>query len=164
MLCTQAQKVTCYTTTEGEAWQQSRNNLPQMRERYPHLRFMCSESECGNGSMEHGWGKHATSSSITGPYTLDTLYNDGEPLRHEAPTVWKRLGEERWVLMYDNYSKDPDNFGFAETTDFRVFTSIGHFDEPGCIMTRTNFIEQKHGSVMPVTVHELETLIEHWNN
>jgi hypothetical protein len=115
-------------------------------------------------ASEHGWGKHATSSSITGPYTLDTLYNDGEPLRHEAPTVWKRLGEERWVLMYDNYSKDPDNFGFAETTDFRVFTSIGHFDEPGCIMTRTNFIEQKHGSVMPVTVHELETLIEHWNN
>lgn len=113
-------------------------------------------------ASEHGWGKHATGACITGPYTLDTLYSDGEPLRHEAPTIWKRLGEERWVLMYDNYSKNPTNFGFAETTDFKTFTSIGHFDEPGCPMTRTNFIEQKHGSVLPVTKQELQRLIKHW--
>lgn len=113
-------------------------------------------------ASQHGWGKHATATCITGPYVLDREYSDGEPLRHEAPTIWKRLGKDCWVLMYDNYSKEPTNFGFAETTDFKTFTSIGHFDEPGCPMKRTNFSEQKHGSVMTVTAQELERLINYW--
>lgn len=115
-------------------------------------------------ASQHGFGKHATSSSITGPYTLDTLYSDGEPLRHEAPCIWKYHGEERWVLMYDNYSKTPTNFGFAETTDFKTFTSIGHFDDRGSKMTRTNFSEQKHGGVVAVTQEEIDRLIEYWDN
>lgn len=113
-------------------------------------------------ASQHGFGKHATSNCITGPYTLDTLYSDNEPLRHEAPCIWKRGGEKRWVLMYDNYSKSPTNFGFAETTDFKTFTSIGHFDEPGCKMTRTNFSEQKHGAVVAATRKEIEKLVEYW--
>ena len=35
----------------GTQWE-CRNNLPQMRKRYPNLRFMVSESECGNGCMD----------------------------------------------------------------------------------------------------------------
>jgi glucosylceramidase len=41
----------------GTQWE-CRNNLPQMRQRYPNLRFMQSESECGNGSMDWAAGEH----------------------------------------------------------------------------------------------------------
>ena len=35
-----------------------RENLPKLRERYPQLRLMMSESECGNGSMDWKAGEH----------------------------------------------------------------------------------------------------------
>ena len=41
----------------GTQWE-CRNNLPQMRKRYPNLRFMVSESECGNGCMDWKAGEH----------------------------------------------------------------------------------------------------------
>lgn len=41
----------------GTQWE-CRNNLPAMRERYPRHRFMVSESECGNGSMDWKAGEH----------------------------------------------------------------------------------------------------------
>lgn len=41
----------------GTQWE-CRNNLPQLRMRYPKLRFMMSESECGNGEMDWKAGEH----------------------------------------------------------------------------------------------------------
>ncbi len=41
----------------GTQWE-CRNNLPEMRKRYPSHRFMVSESECGNGSMDWKAGEH----------------------------------------------------------------------------------------------------------
>ncbi|MBO4662908.1 MAG: beta-glycosidase [Bacteroidaceae bacterium] len=41
----------------GTQWE-CRDNLPALRQRYPNLRFMCSESECGNGSMNWKAGEH----------------------------------------------------------------------------------------------------------
>lgn len=41
----------------GTQWE-CRNNLPAMRQRYPNHRFMVSESECGNGSMDWKAGEH----------------------------------------------------------------------------------------------------------
>ena len=41
----------------GTQWE-CRNNLPQLRERYPELHLMMSESECGNGSMDWKAGEH----------------------------------------------------------------------------------------------------------
>mgnify|MGYP002852959192 FL=1 len=106
--------------------------------------------------------KHATSPSITGPYTLDNLYDDGERQGHEAPNCWKRLGQDKWVVMFDNYSRRPHNFGFVETTDFRNFTMIGYFDGEGSPMKRANFSEQKHGAVAPLTVKEAKALEKYW--
>lgn len=106
--------------------------------------------------------KHATSPSITGPYTLDNLYDDGERQGHEAPNCWKRLGQDKWVVMFDNYSRRPHNFGFVETSDFRNFTMIGYFDGEGSPMKRANFSEQKHGAVAPLTVKEAKALEKYW--
>ena len=41
----------------GTQWE-CRYNLPELRKRYPNLRFMQSESECGNGSMDWRAGEH----------------------------------------------------------------------------------------------------------
>ena len=114
-------------------------------------------------SHEHGaTPKHAASNKITGPYILDNYYHDGERQGHEAPSCWKRLGTDTYVLMYDNFSRRPMNFGFVETKDFFNYQPIGYFDDPGCPMKRTNFSEQKHGSVTYITEEELQRLEEHW--
>lgn len=113
-------------------------------------------------ATQHGLPVHATSDCVTGPYVQDASFSDGESQRHEAPNVWKRIGEEKWIMMFDNYSRNPHNFGFLETTDFKTFTPIGYFDEPESPMKRTNFAEQKHGAVVQVTKAELKALIAHW--
>ena len=115
-------------------------------------------------SHEHGATPvHATSHDITGPYAIDTLYNDHGRGGHEAPNCWKRIGEDKYVLMFDNYSMRPHNFGFVETSDFKTFTPIGHFDEQGCPLHRTNFSEQKHGAVIWLTKKEARRLEKYYN-
>jgi hypothetical protein len=108
--------------------------------------------------------KHATSQKITGPYVMDDKYDDGEPQGHEAPNCWKRLGQDTWVVMFDNYNRHPHNFGFVETNDFQTFRMIGYFDGESSPMKRTNFAEQKHAAVAPLTVEEAKKLEEFWNN
>ena len=116
-------------------------------------------------SHEHGATPvHATSQDLTGPYVIDHLYNDNEKGGHEAPNCWQRIGEDKYILMFDNYSMRPHNFGFVETTDFKTFTPIGHFDEKGSPMHRTNFSEQKHGAVIQITKREAKRLLKYWNN
>lgn len=107
--------------------------------------------------------KHATSANITGPYVMDDNYDDGEPQGHEAPNCWKRLDNDKWVVMFDNYSRNPHNFGFVETSDFKTFNPIGYFDAEGSPMKRTNFSEQKHAAVAPMTESEVKTLEKYWN-
>ncbi|MBR3757639.1 MAG: glycoside hydrolase family 43 protein [Bacteroidaceae bacterium] len=105
--------------------------------------------------------KHATSASITGPYMMDNHYYDGVRESHEAPNCWKRIGEDTWVVMHDNFHIRPHNFGFTETKDFIHYTPIGNFGNGK--MTRTNFSEQKHGAVIHITKKEARMLEEYWN-
>ena len=105
--------------------------------------------------------KHATSPTINGPYTMDENYYDGVRSGHEAPNCWKRIGEDSWVVMHDNYHIRPHNFGFTETKDFIHYTPLGYFGEGK--MTRTNFSEQKHGAVIHITKKEARMLEKFWN-
>lgn len=43
--------------------------------------------------------------------------------------------------MYDVFSINPHSFGFVETTDFKTFTPLGHFNEG--VMKATNFKSPK---------------------
>ncbi len=104
--------------------------------------------------------KQATSTNITGPWTYDDKYYDFEKYGCEAPHVFKLIGEDKWVLMYDCYRRNPHNFGFAETSDFKTFTDLKHFDEG--VMKRTNFSEQKHGAVTWLTKKEAKRLVNHF--
>ena len=86
---------------------------------------------------------------------------DGERSGCEAPNVWKRIGEKKWVIMYDIYSVNPHNFGFVETSDFKTFTPLGRFNEG--VMKIENCISPKHGSVIHITKAEAKRLENYWN-
>lgn len=100
--------------------------------------------------------KHAASDSLTSGYVYEEEYVDPEPRGCEAPNVFKRIGENKWVMVYDIYSIKPHNFGFVETTDFENYINLGHFNEG--VMKTTNFTEPKHPAVIQITKKELKKL------
>lgn len=106
--------------------------------------------------------RQAVSDKINSGYVFDPRWYDPEPKACEAPNVWKRIGEDKWVLMYDCYGINKHNFGFTETSDFINFTPLGHFNEG--VMKSTNFTSPKHGAVIHLTHDEAEKLKEYWEN
>ncbi|MDE6339810.1 MAG: glycoside hydrolase family 43 protein [Muribaculaceae bacterium] len=116
------------------------------------MTYVSQENPCGI--------KIAYSDSINKGYNYVDKQIDFEPRDCEAPNVWKRIGEDRWVVMYDVYSINPHNFGFVETTDFRTFIPIGHFNDGP--MRTTNFSSPKHGAVIHITKEEADRLENHF--
>ena len=106
--------------------------------------------------------KQAVSKYINRGYTYLPEWVDPEPKACEAPNMWKRIGEDKWVVMYDIYGINPHNFGFSETTDFVNFKGLGHFNEG--VMKATNFSSPKHGAVIHITKKEAEKLRKYWKN
>jgi beta-xylosidase len=104
--------------------------------------------------------KQAVSDKINSDYRFDARWYDPEKAACEAPNVWKRIGENKWVLMYDIYGLQPHNFGFSETSDFVNFTDIGHFNEG--VMKTTNFTSPKHAAIIHLTKEEAMKLARHW--
>lgn len=86
---------------------------------------------------------------------------DFEPGACEAPTTWKRIGEDKWVTMYDIFSIHPHNFGFIETSDFKTWTHLGRFNEG--VMKAVNFSSPKHGAIIQITKTEAQRLEEYYS-
>lgn len=105
--------------------------------------------------------KHAVSDRPTGGWKYDARWIDREPGACEAPHVFKRIGENRYVLMYDIYSIQPMNFGFMETSDFANYDYLGQFNKGK--MKTSNFVSPKHGAIVQLTEEEVRTLEEYWN-
>ena len=104
---------------------------------------------------------HSVSDRINSGYPIETGRIDPEKVSTEAPNVFKRLGTDKYVLMYDVYGARPSNMGFSETTDFVNYENLGHFNEG--VMKTTNFTSPKHGAVTYLTKKELESIKQHWN-
>ncbi|WP_321375272.1 glycoside hydrolase family 43 protein [uncultured Draconibacterium sp.] len=104
---------------------------------------------------------HSVSDKINGGYKVEGKRIDPETVSTEAPNVFKRLGTDTYVLMYDVYGARPNNMGFSETKDFKTYKNIGHFNEG--IMKTTNFERPKHGAVTYLTLDELKAIARHWN-
>lgn len=105
--------------------------------------------------------KQAVSAQINAGYTYLPEWVDPEPKSCEAPNLWKRIGENKWVLMYDCYGIAKHNFGFVETSDFEHFIPLGRFNEGP--MKATNFSSPKHGAVIQITAEEAGRLEKHWS-
>ena len=104
--------------------------------------------------------KMAISDHINRGYQYQPQQIDDEKGACEAPTMYKIIGEDKWILMYDIFSIRPHNFGFMETTDFKTFRPLGHFgDGP---TKRANFSQQKHGAVTQITEEEAQRLENYW--
>lgn len=126
-------------------------DITKVGDRY-HMFYVAHDGEPGI--------KQAVSDSIHGGYVYDARWYDPEPRACEAPNVWRRIGTDRWVLMYDIYGIQPHNFGFSETTDFVTFKDLGHFNDG--VMKAENFSSPKHGSVIHLTKQEAERLARYW--
>lgn len=103
---------------------------------------------------------HAISDKINTEYKPTGKRIDPEKVSTEAPNVFKRLGTDSYVLMYDVYGARPSNMGFSETKDFVTYENLGHFNEG--VMKTTNFTSPKHGAVTYLTKNELKAIAEHW--
>lgn len=117
-----------------------------------HLMYVSHDGEAGI--------KHATSTRPTGGWHYDARWVDSAPVGCEAPHVYKLIGEERWMLMYDIYRQKPMTFGFEETTDFCHFRSMGMFNNGK--MRTLNFSSPKHGAVVTLTEEEADELERYW--
>ncbi len=107
----------------------------------------------GNFQTEQGVMR-ATSKSLTGPYTVE-LRHLQKPGQHpvEGSSVFKLIGKDEWVLMYDCYAQG--FYQFCKSTDLEHFTYVQ--DTP----TKGDFTP-RHGSVMYITADERE-LLEAWS-
>lgn len=103
---------------------------------------------------------YSVSDKINEGYKIDTTRIDPEKVSTEAPNLFRRLGTDTFVLMYDVYGARPSNMGFSETTDFVTYKNIGRFNEG--VMKTTNFTSPKHGAVTYLTKKELQSVVEHW--
>jgi hypothetical protein len=103
---------------------------------------------------------HTVSDKINTGYKAETRRIDPETVSTEAPNLFKRLGTDSWVLMYDVYGARPNNMGFSETTNFVDYKNLGHFNEG--VMKGTNFERPKHGAVTYMTLDELRAAAQHW--
>ncbi len=104
--------------------------------------------------------KHATSDRPTGGWHYESRWVDDSPVGCEAPHVYKLIGEDRWILMYDIYRLNPMTFGFVETTDFNSYKSLGIFNKGE--MRTLNFESPKHGAIVQITAEEAENLEKYW--
>ncbi len=104
--------------------------------------------------------RHAVSDKINTGLKPESRRIDPETVNIEAPNVFKRLGTDQWILMYDVYGARPSNMGFSETTNFTTYKNLGHFNEG--VMKTTNFTSPKHGAITYVTLDELKAIKDHW--
>ena len=104
--------------------------------------------------------KMAISNHLNRGYVYQPQQIDSEKGSCEAPTMYKLIDEDRWLLMYDIFSIKPHNFGFMETTDFKTFTPLGPFGEGR--MQMNGCVSPKHGAVTLISEEEARRLEAIW--
>jgi len=104
--------------------------------------------------------QHAASGQINQGFQAEPQRIDPNTVSTEAPNLFKRLGTDTHVLMYDVCGARPNNMGFSETKDFVTFTNIGRFNEGA--MKTVGFDRPKHGAVTYLTLDELKSAAQHW--
>lgn len=108
----------------GTQWE-CRNNLPQLRERYPRLRFMMSESECGNGSMDWAAGEHTfflLSDNLGNG--VDEYYNWNFILTDNGTSTWGWT--QNALVQVDSKTRKP-----RYTAEYFAYKHFSHFIAPG---------------------------------
>jgi len=102
----------------------------------------------------HGNGlKLATTSSLSsGQWTEHEGYKQQTPEAVEGSGVFKLIGSDKYILMYDVYMKGA--YQFTESKDLYNFKVI---DE-----SISMDFHPRHGTVIPITRKELKTITDRW--
>ncbi|MCQ2196076.1 MAG: beta-glycosidase [Bacteroidaceae bacterium] len=111
----------------GTQWE-CRNNLPEMRKRYPNLRFMMSESECGDGSMDWKAGEHTfflLSDNLGNG--CDEYYNWNFILTDNGMSTWGWT--QNALVQVDSKTNKP-----RYTAEYYAYKHFSHFITPGTEM------------------------------
>ena len=111
----------------GTQWE-CRNNLPQLRQRYPNHRIMMSESECGNGSMDWKAGEHTfflISDNLGNG--VDEYYNWNFILADNGTSTW---GWTQNALI----QVDSKTHKMRYTAEYYAYKHFSHFIKKGTEM------------------------------
>lgn len=102
----------------------------------------------------HGDGiKKATTTLLTsGNWTESPDYKQQTSEAVEGSSVFKLIGSDTYILMYDVYKKGA--YQFTESTDLEEFKAIDH-------QIAMDF-HPRHGSIIPITNDELNALTAKW--
>lgn len=102
----------------------------------------------------HGNGiKLATTTSLTsGRWAEHEGYKQQTSDAVEGSSVFRMINSDTYILMYDVYMKG--KYQFCESTDLESFKVIDH--------EISMDFHPRHGSVIPITKKELESLIDKW--
>jgi arabinoxylan arabinofuranohydrolase len=98
--------------------------------------------------------KVAVSDKLTGGYVLKDRYVQQTKDPVEGAGVFKLNNSNKYILMYDVYTKG--KYQFTRTNDLEHFTIIDQ-------EISMNF-HPRHGTVIPVTEKEAETLVSKWGS
>lgn len=97
--------------------------------------------------------KEATTTNLTsGQWTEQPDYKQQTRSQVEGSCVFKLIGQDKYILMYDEYMSG--RYGFAESTDLNTFT-------PATRKMTMDF-HPRHGTVMPITTDELKRITRRW--
>ena len=124
-----------------------------MRQRYPNLRFMQSESECGNGSMDWAAGEHTffLLSDNLG-CGCDEYYNWNFILKDNGSSTWGWT--QNALIQVDSKTRK-----MRYTPEYYAYKHFCHFVSPGSEMiayagreySRTPIVVFKQGERIIVT-------------
>ena len=131
-----------------------RENLPQLRERYPQLRLMMSESECGNGSMDWKAGEHTfflLSDNLGNG--CDEYYNWNFILADKGQSTWGWT--QNALIQVDSKTRQK-----RYTAEYYAYKHFCHFVAPGTEMvayagrqySKTPVVVFRNGQQLIVTV------------
>ena len=130
----------------GTQWE-CRYVLPELRERYPNLRFMQSESECGNGSMDWSAGEHTfmlISDNLGNG--CDEYYNWNFILTDNGSSSWGWT--QNALIQVDSRTRT-----YRYTAEYYAYKHFCHFVTKGTRMV--GYSGRQHAST-PIVVFEDE--------
>lgn len=114
------------SSIDGAAFQwEGREILPAIRKQYPDLNYICSESECGNGSMDWKAGEHTfflISDNVGNGVNEWYNWNFLLPKEGESPWGWKQN-----ALI----ELDPEKRSVRYTPEYYAVKHFSHFVTPG---------------------------------
>lgn len=114
---------------DGIAFQwEGREILPEIRRQYPDFSYICSESECGNGSMDWNAGEHTF-------FLISDNVGNGIDEWYNWNFLLPKKGESRWGWNQNALIElDPENRTYRYTPEYYAVKHFSNFITPGSSM------------------------------